>query len=296
MIYLSSTNGNVNREYIKQSLQRFGIKPKRRRRVPRPKFPRRAERNYLRAMLALLDESYDLINQLIDDELPVILDEAAREIPFTDSVSLDAWGKRVFDLIELIRATLLGFSTDETLISIVEDVGDEVNALNDRQHKRLVQTVLGVDVLASEPWLVGQMEAFTASNVSLIKGLNDQYVGEIQRIIFDGARQGLRHEVIAQQLRERAHLGVEKRAAFIARNQVAKFNAALSQARNKQMGIDGYFWRGVLDERERQSHVRREGERFSYSEPPEDGHPGEPYNCRCVEEPDMTPFFDGEAA
>ena len=46
-----------------------------------------------------------------------------------------------------------------------------------------------------------------------------------------------------------------------------------------------YIWRTVSDDRVRSSHEERDGEIFAWDEPPEGGHPGEDYNCRCTAEP-----------
>lgn len=46
-----------------------------------------------------------------------------------------------------------------------------------------------------------------------------------------------------------------------------------------------YIWRTVGDDRVRSSHEERGGEIFAWDEPPEGGHPGEDYNCRCTAEP-----------
>lgn len=45
-----------------------------------------------------------------------------------------------------------------------------------------------------------------------------------------------------------------------------------------------YIWRTEEDDRVRSSHAQREGQIFAWDEPPEGGHPGEDYNCRCVAE------------
>ena len=48
---------------------------------------------------------------------------------------------------------------------------------------------------------------------------------------------------------------------------------------------DYYIWRTVGDDRVRSKHAEREGEIFNWHVPPEGGHPGEDYNCRCWAEP-----------
>lgn len=48
---------------------------------------------------------------------------------------------------------------------------------------------------------------------------------------------------------------------------------------------DYYIWRTKKDDRVRSKHAEREGEIFNWHIPPEGGHPGEDYNCRCQAEP-----------
>ena len=48
---------------------------------------------------------------------------------------------------------------------------------------------------------------------------------------------------------------------------------------------DYYIWRTQKDDRVRGEHAAREGEIFNWHIPPEGGHPGEDYNCRCWAEP-----------
>lgn len=46
-----------------------------------------------------------------------------------------------------------------------------------------------------------------------------------------------------------------------------------------------YIWRTRRDGKVRSSHAEREGQVFSWDDPPEGGHPGEDYGCRCTAEP-----------
>ena len=48
---------------------------------------------------------------------------------------------------------------------------------------------------------------------------------------------------------------------------------------------DYYIWRTKKDDKVRGKHAEREGEIFNWHVPPEGGHPGENYNCRCRAEP-----------
>jgi len=51
------------------------------------------------------------------------------------------------------------------------------------------------------------------------------------------------------------------------------------------MTEEQYIWRTVKDSDVRPAHAAREGQIFSWTSPPEGGHPGEDYNCRCWAEP-----------
>lgn len=46
-----------------------------------------------------------------------------------------------------------------------------------------------------------------------------------------------------------------------------------------------YIWRTRNDGKVRSAHAEREGEIFSWDNPPPGGHPGEDYGCRCTAEP-----------
>lgn len=59
----------------------------------------------------------------------------------------------------------------------------------------------------------------------------------------------------------------------------------------KEAGVtDRYVWRTQRDERVRPSHRMNDGRIFSWSVPPDTGHPGEDYNWRC----EAVPYVDGQ--
>lgn len=51
-----------------------------------------------------------------------------------------------------------------------------------------------------------------------------------------------------------------------------------------------YVWRTRHDGKVRPAHARNDGHVFYWSDPPETGHPGEDYNCRCQ----ATPYVEGQ--
>ena len=193
---------------------------------------------------------------------------------------------------------------DEALISIpismfsVERARAFVEALaqyHDRFYFHALKKAISVDIkpLLSQRVFDLTLEKAIQNNVELIRSIPMQLKAEITEVIqasFNqtGFNQGqlseFLHEAITDELKGR-FLVAENRAKLIARDQTNKTIAAMSEARNRQIGITDYIWIGVDDERERPSHVANNGKRFSYDNPPETGNPGEEINCRCAAAP-----------
>lgn len=58
---------------------------------------------------------------------------------------------------------------------------------------------------------------------------------------------------------------------------------------NKELAVnrnaERYIWRTMKDTRVRDDHAHREGQIFTWGNPPPEGHPGDAPNCRCWPEP-----------
>ncbi len=68
-------------------------------------------------------------------------------------------------------------------------------------------------------------------------------------------------------------------------------NRELKNPDNYMIFKGTYVWRIVGDKKTRNTHAAREGRQFRWDDPPEGGHPGEDFGCRCWAEPivPMTP-------
>lgn len=173
-----------------------------------------------------------------------------------------------------------------------KQIGDIMRRVDRRQRDWWVQGVSkltavpveGVDPIIREPWLADAIEERVAENVDLIKDIGIKARRSIQQIIQAEARSGLNTKAIAEQVSEVLD-GAETRAKLIARDQVQKHNGALNQLRQQDAGIESYKWRTVGDKRVRPTHQDRDGKEFKWSEPPPDGHPGQPVLCRCTPSP-----------
>jgi|SRR5579859_1612003 len=148
------------------------------------------------------------------------------------------------------------------------------------------------------------LKGFIKENVALIESIPDQELSQVEHLVYRSFRSGVRADKLAEDI-ERRHEVATSRAMLIARDQIGKLNGNLNQLKQEGLGITSYVWRTSLDERVRgnpsglypkadPSHWDREGESFSWNDPPEDGHPGAPIQCRCHAEPDLSPLIEEE--
>ncbi|MDP3198020.1 phage minor head protein [Tabrizicola sp.] len=63
------------------------------------------------------------------------------------------------------------------------------------------------------------------------------------------------------------------------------FAALINELRQRDLGILQYVWRSRDDGKVRSSHAQYDDQVFSWDNPPEGGHPGQAFNCRCHAEP-----------
>lgn len=160
-----------------------------------------------------------------------------------------------------------------------------------------VNSAIGVSlrgVVAAED-VSALIELATERAAGLITGLSDEMAKRVSTTLLDMIVAGKSTKAIATALDEQFAFG-KRRAAFIARDQIAKFNAALNRIRQQQAGVTEYVWWTMQDERvrgnpsgrypsARPSHWGRHGKTFRIDSPPSDGAPGEAINCRCIARP-----------
>jgi SPP1 gp7 family putative phage head morphogenesis protein len=127
-------------------------------------------------------------------------------------------------------------------------------------------------------------------NIRLVENAGRVYAKQVREVFSDPEVGALRVEELKARLLERADVSTS-RAELIARDQVLKVNGQITQIRQENAGITEYVWSTSRDERVRESHAALEGETFSWSSPPEPGHPGQDYQCRCVALP-VIPGLD----
>jgi len=279
----------------------LGIQKKKLGRLPKILHPTPIERQYSRALVAIAKNIQTQTEKVLLSSLEDVIAERDRAINKTDGVRLDGWADDADRLINSLKMTL-----ENTVLyrpsRLAADIGQKTSAWNDVQWRKTMKAVMGVDFFQREPWLSDIMKSFEKENVGLIKSITDQAVNNIEGMVHRGVTNGDRFTKIQKQIQNQFDV-TKNRARLIARDQVSKLNGQITMTRQTALGIEKYIWRTSLDERVRGNpagkypnsqfdHWEREGQTFSWNDPPPDGHPGQAIQCRCTAEPVLSELED----
>lgn len=155
------------------------------------------------------------------------------------------------------------------------------------QHMRSFRKVIPISL--RDPNLgVGELiDTWREENVNRITSIAGKQLTEVTEILNDAEPSGLRWEAVRDQIQTRLKVS-RARATLIARDQTISLYGQINKKRQQNVGIEEYVWATSNDNRVRDQHADREGERFSWAVAPEDGHPGEAILCRCSAFPVLT--------
>jgi len=127
-----------------------------------------------------------------------------------------------------------------------------------------------------------------ARQVELIKSIPIEAGIRAQELSTKAVYEGRRASEIAEELAKSTQVS-ESKAMLIARTEVARANASITQVRAQAIGAQGYIWRTTMDGAERDSHAKMNGKYVDYAKPPTlsdgtTGHAGTFPNCRCYQD------------
>lgn len=122
------------------------------------------------------------------------------------------------------------------------------------------------------------------SNLEKMKGVSSLWVDETSQVLVQSFRTGELTNDVAKAINRRAEIA-QGRAKFVARNEMATLSGVLDEHNQTTNGVTHYRWVTSLDERVRESHQPLHGQVFDWNYPPDVGHPGHDFNCRCIADP-----------
>jgi SPP1 gp7 family putative phage head morphogenesis protein len=256
-----------------------GKKPRFRARPPRVPFPGAIERRYRNILLHMVERMIALVNERLIPKLPKLSAEVQALLP----ARMDDWVSEAESIMAGILEAILEDTGDAD--DIARGIAFDVSDQNMAGFQKQLKVVFGTEVLEiPQPWLKTQFDSFAVENSKLVTSIPEEYVDRLRGIIQKEFAKGTDHREIAKDIQETFDIPRNK-AKLIARDQVGSLNGTLTQLRNQELGISSYRWVTAGDERVRPTHRARDGEVFRWDNPPPDGNPGQPINCRCVSLP-----------
>jgi SPP1 gp7 family putative phage head morphogenesis protein len=241
----------------------------------------RRQRIVLRPVQPTLGDERELLG-IYGDTVRIWLEGIPRIIAAYNASPLtnDADGAQLQWLIDQVER-----QADDTILYQTEKLGRWVSKVGTRNMGKTisgVKSATGVDIAPYirlrdvQPYL----EQSIRQNVALISNVNADAKRRVEEAVYEAIANRKNKKWLTDRIAK--EMGITKRRArIIAGDQTHKLNAALNKYRNEQLGIEAYIWRTMRDESVRAAHEAREGKTFRWSEPPSDGHPGHPINCRC---------------
>ncbi|CAE15273.1 unnamed protein product [Photorhabdus laumondii subsp. laumondii TTO1] len=267
---------------------------KARNRLMRPPTPsKRTEVWYRDRLIEFIRMMQDVV---IDDLQKPILNDAPNTPPLSITSRLSRAIQKLANMSIADMAKRLSFG-------MVKRANDQ----NKDQTQKTYKSAFGIDLtgMLGDEVVKKQIDDAVKENIDLIKSIQTDFINDIGSKVFTNLFDGGRHENLVSLIRERGQV-TESRAKLIARDQTAKLNSALTETRQKALGIDLYDWGGAGDERERDSHFVLNNMTCKYSDPTVysddggktwkkrksigafEGKPGDDYQCRCVALPKIS--------
>lgn len=271
-----------------QHKSKRGRKPKMRRPIP----PKALERKYRKKLQPYLNAMHALVQSHLLPRLPGIMAQV-KQLRGDAVLHHDGPLEDAATIFDIMRARLEQAWGDQELEEIARELGTDVVSYATEQLRAQLGDALGeTPFLSVTPGMDLAAKGFVKDNVRLIQTISDRYFGEIETLVNDAVRSGRATDSLSNEIEDRYEVS-ESRADLIARDQISKLNGDIAEAQQTDLGITQYVWRTSLDERVRESHAILEGETFDWDDPPEPGHPGEDFSCRCTAEP-VIPEADDE--
>lgn len=225
-----------------------------------------------------------------------VLREVAREVRETVLPAFAQWKQFGDSATAQIRDNenwftslkLLGGFLEMTIRPEITEIFDHMAHVHTDDFATEIRRRTSVDVgaIVRDEDLDDILRDRVSQNVALIKSMHQTLLGDVERMVYEAKMQGKSHKDLKSELVDRFGIA-NRKAALIARDQMASLNSDFNQIRQEQAGIEKYEWHTSEDERVRKgkrphNHRVLNGKVYKWGEKTgaEQGlPPGKPINC-----------------
>jgi SPP1 gp7 family putative phage head morphogenesis protein len=249
--------------------------PRKSRRGPIPRLPTAAERSYVRGVNAIVEESTRIINTYLTPELS--------DWP---EVKADATSRRsLLRALSMAEVDLRRYLDGRDLQRLLSNVASRIS----RHSARDLERMIGERIQRGTSAVRAIRNRWISANTDYIK---EMFLGRSRSSLIGGIRDRLQESLsdgrsvtVARSLLQERVSVARSRARLIATDQTLTLNSSMTRHRQMSSGIERYRWVTMRDDRVRESHQELDGTIQRWDDPPSEGHPGEPVNCRCRASP-----------
>ena len=273
-------------------LRAAGPLKKKRAPLPKQQQPDGLRRDYYKAILPFARQAAKAFARVKPEVLRQLADFRKEQQGKTDGARMDAMPASTKKLLAGAQAKAAKALDQTELFAVAEKFGTATTKFQREQLDKQVQAAISVPYSAIEKPTRDRVPAFAKENVDLIKTVPERYFGRIQDAVQAAYESGESVDTLIDRLQDIDDIS-DNDAARIARDQIGKLNGQVNADRQQALGATRFVWRTMNDERVRDEHAELEGETFDWDDPPEEGIPGEPIQCRCYAEPDFSDILGG---
>lgn len=245
------------------------------RRANAPKLPLTVERWFAGALASIARTYSGLVRKIV---VPRLKEFARPEVEERTDAKESKNASKAKEIAKEVQSAADRSFSASALRSLSQQAARRIDAHSKDQFKKL-----SIDT-KKEPVLKWLVNGWIKDIASRVQGMTEEQTAKLEKILAEGER---RHVTsIAKDIEEQ--LGVtENRADFIARDSVLTLNSKITRERMSVANIAYYVWTSMQDDRVRPRHEELDGQVFEVDGDgdSEEGHPGEPPNCRCVQWP-----------
>lgn len=207
--------------------------------------------------------------------------------------TIEEWIAELRSLTNSARFSLVS----ETIARQMVHAANVRNAKAWQQHSRLIYRTLQKELSGS---VGAKYEAIIRQNAQLIRSVPAEVAQRLSARLARAQIAGVRAETAAKQIAAEYPQLTDWKCRLIARTEVSKASAALTEVRAREIGIGWTQWKTSRDGAVRRSHRHMEGVLMSWDDPPSPeeligekstlGHylAGCAPNCRCSSFPVVT--------
>ena len=236
-------------------------------------YPMSLEREYARELIKYVRKVRDICKR----HIPAMVDAA-----MWNAIHADDWTEEQTEEIDKDITA----EEEAAIMAIIIAMFNRVKTFNRRQQEAIFRSIFG-----STPKEIGGADyekirqIWVNQNIELIHSIDRRTLESIRYALSENIIRAVDRKILVEELTESImHMAEvnEKRAALIACDQVGKLNSQLAQLEQMNQGVEVYIWQTMEDSRVRKAHERRNKKPFRWDDPPDDGHPGWAYRCRCT--------------